>query len=156
MDQNNGLEAKISIEEIRTLLTIDLGEVPLMPTRVSLLDATLHIGTTLRMIEDHVTNAQINRSIEAMETDDEMDLSTFRMGIGETKEIFLVLHRSKGGISHKIAYTANHKLINLTTLRSADLTIDLRLALRLMNRSVRRTIIRRHLIWFVSPQPMIP
>ena len=36
MEQNNGLEAKVSREEIRTLPTIDLGEVHLMPTRVSL------------------------------------------------------------------------------------------------------------------------
>ena len=47
MDQNNGLEVKVSREETRTLLTIDLGEVPLMPTRVSLQDPTFHIGTTI-------------------------------------------------------------------------------------------------------------
>ena len=60
MHQNNGLEAKISNEETRTLPTIELGEVPLMPTRISLQDPTLHIGTTIRMIEGHMTNAQIS------------------------------------------------------------------------------------------------
>ena len=39
---------------------------------------------------------------------------------------------------------------------SADLTIDLRLVLRPINKSFRRTIIRHHLMWFASPQPMIP
>ena len=156
MDQNNGLEAKITEEENRTLTTIGLREVSLMPTRVSLEDPTLHIGTTIRMIEDHITDAQISHSIEAMETDHEMDPLTIRKGIGETMEIFLVLHRPKVEISHKIAYTANQELINLTTLHSADLTIGLRIALRPMNRNFRRTIIRHHLMWFVSPQPMIP
>ena len=40
MDQNNELEAKISKEETKTLPTIDLGEVPLMRTRISLQDPT--------------------------------------------------------------------------------------------------------------------
>ena len=47
MDQNNGIEARISKEEIRTLLTIDSGEAPLIPTKISLPDPTLHIGTTV-------------------------------------------------------------------------------------------------------------
>ena len=47
MDQNNGLEVRISREETRTLPTLDLGEVPLMPTRVSLQEPTLHVGTTI-------------------------------------------------------------------------------------------------------------
>ena len=47
MDQNNGLEANVSEKEIRTLLTIDSGEVPLIPTKISLQDPTLHIGTTV-------------------------------------------------------------------------------------------------------------
>ena len=102
MDQNNGIEAKISKEEIRTLLTIDLGEVPLMPTRISLQDPTLQIGTTIRLLEDHMTNVQISQSIEAMKTDLEMNLSTIRMKTGETMETFLVLHRPKGETSHKV------------------------------------------------------
>ena len=47
MDQNNGSEAKISKAENRTLLTIDSGEVPLIPTKISLQDPTLHIVTTV-------------------------------------------------------------------------------------------------------------
>ena len=156
MDQNNGLEAKISTEETRTLPTIDSGEVPLMSTRVSLQDRTLHIGTTTRVIEDHMTNARISHSIEAMETDPEMNLSTIKMGTGRTMETFLVLHRLQGETSHKIIPIANHEVTNLTILRSADLTIDLRLTLRPMNRIFRRTIIRHHLMWFVSLQPMTP
>ena len=88
MDQNNGLEAKVSKEETRTLPTTDLGEVPLMPTIISLQDPTLHIGATIRMIEDHMTHAQMSHSIQAMETDLEMNLSTIRMGTGGTLEIF--------------------------------------------------------------------
>ena len=45
------------------------------------------------MIEDHMTNAQINHLIEAMETDSGMNLSTIRMGTDGTMETFLVLHR---------------------------------------------------------------
>ena len=142
MDQNNGLEAKISKGETRTLLTIALGEVPLMPTRISLRDPTLHIGTTIRIMEDHMTKAQISHSIEAMETDLEMNLSTIRMETGETMELFLVLRRLKEETSHKITPIAHQEVINLTTLRSADLTIDLQLVLRPMNKSVRKTITR--------------
>ena len=108
------------------------------------------------MIEDHMTNAQIIDSIETMETVPEMNLSTIRMGTGGTMETFLVLHRLQGETSQKIIPIAHQEVINLTTLRSTDLTIDLRLTLRPMNRNFRRTIIRHHLMWFVSPQPMIP
>ena len=156
MDQNIGLEAKISKEETRTLPRIDSGEVPLIPTKIFLQDPTLHIGTTVRMIEDHMTNAQISHLIEAMETDPEMNLPTIRMGTSGTMETFLVLHRPQGETSHKTIPIANKKMINLITLRSADLTIDLRQALPPMNRNFRRTIIRHHLMWFVSPQPMKP
>ena len=127
-----------------------------MPTRISLQYPTLHIGKTIRMIEDHMTNAQISHSIEAMETVPEMNLSTIRMETGGTVETFLVLHLPKGETSHKITPIANPEVINPTTLRSADLTIDLRLVFRPMDRNFRRTIIRHHLMWFVSPQPMIP
>ena len=58
--------------------------------------------------------------------------------------------------SHKITPIANQEVINLITLRSTDLTIDLRLVLRLINKSSRRTKIRHHLMWFTSPQPTIP
>ena len=51
---------------------------------------------------------------------------------------------------------ANQEMINLTTQRSADLIIDLRQTLRPMNRNFRRTITRHHLMWFVSPQAMMP
>ena len=78
------------------------------------------------------------------------------MGTGETREVFLVLHRLQKETPHKIIPIANQEMNNLTTLRSADLTIDLRLALRPMNRNFRRTIIRHHLMWFVSSQLMLP
>ena len=51
MDQNNGPEAKIFKEETRTLLTIDLGEVPLLLTRISLQDQTSHMGITVRRMK---------------------------------------------------------------------------------------------------------
>ena len=63
MDQKNGLEAKISKEETRILLTIGLGEVPLLLTRIFLQDEASHMGITIRTMEDHMINAQINDSI---------------------------------------------------------------------------------------------
>ena len=93
MDQNNGLEAKISKGETRTLLTRELGESPLLLTRISLQDQTLLMGITIRAMEDHMITAQTHHATETMETDLEMDLSTIRMGTGGTMETFLVLHR---------------------------------------------------------------
>ena len=51
---------------------------------------------TIRKREDHMTNAQISHSIEAMENDPEMDLSIFRTGPVEAMETPLVLHQLKG------------------------------------------------------------
>ena len=156
MDQNNGLEVKISQEETRTLPLIDSREVPLIANKISLQDTTLHIGTTVRMLDDYLINAQISHLIETMETDPDMNLSATRMGTGGTMETFLVLHQIQDEISHKTIPIAHQEMNNLTTLRSADLTIDLQQILHIMNRNFRRTIIRHHLMWFVSPQPMIP
>ena len=140
MDQNNGLEAKISKEETRTLPMIDSGEVPLIAPRFSLQDPTLQIGTTVRMIENHLINAQISHLIKTMETDPDMSLSTTRMGTGGTMETFLVLHQIQEETSHKTIPIAHQEMNNLTTLRSADLTIDLQQTLHPMNRNFRRTI----------------
>ena len=155
MDQNNGLEAKTFKEKTRTLPMIDSGEVPLMATKISLQDPTLQIGTTVLTIEDHFTNAQINHLIEMMETGPYTNLSTTRMGTGELMEIFLALHQIQEETFRKTTI-ANREIINLTTPRSVDLITDLRQILRPMNRNFRRTIIRHHLMWFVSPQPMMP
>ena len=149
MNQNNGLEAKISKEETRTLPLIDSGEVPLIATKTSLQDPTLHIGTTVRMIDDHLINAQVNQLIETMETDPDMNLSTTRMATGGTMETFLALHQIQEETSHKIIPIVHQEMNNLTTLRSAGLTIDLQQTLHPMNRNFRRTIIRHHLMWFV-------
>ena len=127
VDQNNGLGAKTFQGEIRILLTIDLREHLLLPTGISLQDQTLPMGIIIRIVEDRIINAKISRLTETMEIDLETDLSTTRMGTGETMEIFLVLRRLKEEISHKITSIANQELTNLTTLRSADLTIELRL-----------------------------
>ena len=154
MDRNNGLELSVSKEETTTIITTDL-EVPPISTRFSLPDQTPHMGLTAQTMEDHLINAQISHSMETMEIDLEMDLLTTRMGTGETMKNFFVPHRLKEETFHKKTPIADHEVINLTTLRSADLTIDLRLALRPMNRNFRRTIIRHHLMWFASPQPMI-
>ena len=118
MDQNNGLEAKISQEESRTLLTIDLGEVPLLLTKVSLPDHFSRMGTTIQVMEDHRIIAQISHSIEAMEIDLKMDLPIFKPGSGETMESFPVLHRLKAETSHKITLTANQAQINPKTCLS--------------------------------------
>ena len=154
MDNNNGLKAKISKEETRTLPMTDSGKVPLIATKISLPDPTLHIGTTVRMIDDHMTNARISHLLETMETDPDMNFSTTRMGTGGTMEIFLVPHQTQEDTSQKTIPIAHQEMNNLTTLRSADMTIDLQQTLHPMNRNFRRTIIRHHLMWFVSPQPM--
>ena len=155
MDQNNGLEAKISKGETRILLTIDLGEHLLLPTRIYLQDQILHMGLTIRLMEDRMINAKISHSTETMETDLETDLSTTRMGTGETMEISLVLRRLKEETSHKTTSIANQELTNLITLRCADLTMELRLVLLPTNKNFSKTITRQHLMWFVSPQPTI-
>ena len=156
MDQSYGLEAKISGEEIRNTIMMDLQEIFRHLIEISLQDPTSHLRTVNRTTEYHIINAQTSHSIEIMEIDLERSLSTIRLRTGETMEIFLVPHRLKEETSHKIIPIANQEVINLTTLRSANLTIDLRLVLRPMNKSFRRTIIRHHLMWFASPQPMIP
>ena len=81
-------------------------------------------------------NVQISHSIDLMEVDLEMDLSTIRMETGETMEGFLGLHRLKGEIFHKIIHTASQEVINLTVLPSAGLTIDLWVVLRLMKKKI--------------------
>ena len=96
------------------------------------------MGTTVQTTAGHMINAQISLSKETMETDLEMDLSTARMGTVETMEIFPVLHRLKGETSHKMCRIANQEVISLRTLLSADLTIDLQLVLRPMNKSFRK------------------
>ena len=156
MDQNNGLEAKTTKGETRILLTIDLGEHLLLPTRISLQDQTRHMGKTIRIMEDRMINAKISHLTETMETDLGTDLSTTRMGTGETMEIFLVLRCLREETCHKTTSIANQELTNLTTLRSADLTIEPRLVLRPTNKNFRKTITRQHLMWFASPQPTIP
>ena len=151
MNQNNGLEAKTFKGEIRNLLTIDLREHLFLPTRISLQDQILHMGLTIRIMEDRMVNAKISHLTETIKIDLETDLSTTRIGTGETMEIFLVLRRLKEEPSHKITSIANQELTNLITLRSADLTIKLRLVLLPMNKNSRKTITREHLMWFVSP-----
>ena len=155
MHRINGLEAKISREETRTTITMDLGEIPTLIIRVSLQGQILPMGTTVRTTEDHMINAPISNSIEVMRIDLGMVLSTTRMGTGEAMEIFLVLRRLKGETIRRIVQTANQEMIGPTTLPSADLIIDLRLVLRPTNKNFRRTITRQQLMWFVSPQPTI-
>ena len=111
------------------------------------------MGTSIRW---HLINARNSHSMEMMEFDFEMDLPTIRTETSETLESSPVLDRLKLKTSHKIFHTANQDMINLTILLSADMAIDLRLVLRLMNKMFLKTISRRHLIWFVLPQPTIP
>ena len=119
MDQNNGTEAKISKEETRTLITITLGEIPLLRTRISLQDQMLHMGTVIQITEDNMTNAQLSHSVEAMGTDLEINFLTIGM------ETYLVLHRLQGQTSYKRIPIANQEVISLKTLLSADLTLAL-------------------------------
>ena len=156
MDQNNGPEAKIFKDETRTLAMIDLGEVPLIATKISLQDPALHIGTTVRTIDDHLINVQISHLKETMEADPDMNLSTTRMGTGGTMGTSIVLHQIQEETSHKTIPIAHQEMNNLTTSHSADLTINLQQTLHPMNRNFRRIIVRHHRKWFVLLQPMIP
>ena len=127
MDQNNGLEAKISEEQIRITKMMDLQEkFPYLIT-ISLHRQNSHRGITIRTLEDHLINAKISHSIETMEIDLEMHLSTIRMETGETREFFLVLQRRNGKTFHKLFRTTGQELMNLTIMPSADLTTDPRL-----------------------------
>ena len=156
MAQSNGIESKISKEEIRITINMDLQESFPHLTRISLQGPTSHMRSITRRTQDLMINAQISHSIGTMEIDLEMDFSTTRMGTGDTMEIFLVVHRLKEETSHKIIPIGNQEVISLTTVLSADLTIDLRLVLHPMNRSFRKTIIGHHLMCFASPQRTIP
>ena len=88
MNQNNWLEAKISREETRTTLTIDLREFLPLFIGISLQDQTSHMRTIIRTTEDHMKYTQISHSIETIEIDLEIDLSTIRMGTGGTMDFF--------------------------------------------------------------------
>ena len=156
MDQNNALEAKTSREETIISLPIDSEEVPPLLTIVSLQGQTSHMGTTIRTMENQMINAQISHCIESMELGLEMDFSTIKMGTGQNMDDFPVLHQLKREIFDKSYHAASQEVINLTISPSADLTMDLRLTSRLTNKNFSRTITRRHLTWFVSPQSTIP
>ena len=90
MDQNDGLEAKIFKEEIKTTLTMDSREIPSPLIRISLRDRASYMGAAIRTMEDHVINARLSHSKEAMKIDIEMNVQTMRMETGETMEDFLV------------------------------------------------------------------
>ena len=116
----------------------------------------LHMGISTRRVEDHMVNGKISHSVEAMEIGPEVDLSTIRMGTGETMGTSLVLHRLKGETSDKIIPIANQEVISLATLLSADLTINLRPVLHITNKSSHKAIMRHHLMWFASPKLTMP
>ena len=138
MDRNNGLEVRISKREITIIITTDLEVAPII-IKISLHDQSPHMGITAQTMEDHLINAQISHSIETMEIDPEMDPSTIRLETGGTKGTFLVLHQIQEETSHKTIPIAKQEMNNLTTLHSADLTIDLQQTLHPMNRNFRRT-----------------
>ena len=142
MNRNNGREAKIFKGETRISLKIDLEKLPLLPTRISLQNQTLHMGITIRSKETLMINAKINHSTETMEMDLETDLSTIRMGTGDTMENFLIPHRFKGKTVRKTVQSGKQEVISPTILLSADLTLDLRLVSRPMNENFRKTITR--------------
>ena len=61
MDQNIGLEAKIYRKQTKTTLTMDLWKFPPQLDRFFLSDQTSQKRTNMRIMEDHMINAQINR-----------------------------------------------------------------------------------------------
>ena len=103
--------------------------------RISFQDLTSFMETTVRTMEFLVINARISHLVEMTEINLETTPSTIRTEVGETMQVFPVLHPLKRETSNKIIHIANQELINLTVLLSADLTIDLRLLLRPTNKS---------------------
>ena len=152
IDQNNGLEARISREENRTILSVGLAEIPPLFIKVFLQDQISHMGITIRTMEDHMINAQINHPRETIEMDLGMEFSTFRMETGEILETFLVIHQLKRETFHRIVQTASQEVISLKILLSADLTINLRLVLHPKNKNFNKTIFRRLLTRLAQPQ----
>ena len=73
MDQNNVPDAKISKEEIRITIMMDLQEIFLHLIETSHQAPTSYKRTITRTTEDHMINAQISQSIDMMEIDLEMD-----------------------------------------------------------------------------------
>ena len=69
MDQNIGLEAKISKEETRTLPRIDSGEVPLIPTKIFLQDPTL-TNAIISTDERYNDCCLLNSTVPAQSSDD--------------------------------------------------------------------------------------
>ena len=63
-DQSNGLEAKISKEEIRITIMTDLRKMFLHPIAISLQGLTSHKRTITRTTEDQTINGLISHSIE--------------------------------------------------------------------------------------------
>ena len=156
MDRSNGPEVRISKEEVTTMIMKGLGEIPAIITRISFQDQTSHMEITAQTMGDRLSNAKTSRLIQTMETDFEMDLLITQTGTGDNLGTFLVHHRLKEETSHRITLTVNQEVINLITPRFVDLTIDPRPVLHPMNKNFRRTIIKHHLMWFASQQPMIP
>ena len=74
MDQSNGLEAKISKEEIRITILMDLQEIFPHPIEISLQGPASHMRTITRTTECHMINAQTIHSLEITEIDQEMSL----------------------------------------------------------------------------------
>ena len=74
MDQSNGLEAKISKEEIKLTIMMDLQEIFPHLLKTSLQVPTSHMRTITRTTENHMVDAQISHSKEMMEIDLEMNL----------------------------------------------------------------------------------
>ena len=148
MDQNNGLKAMTSKGGIKITFFLDLQEIFPHLIRTTLHGQTSHMGITIRTMEDHMINARISPSIEAMDIDLEMDLSIIGMEPGGTMETSLVLHRLQGEIFHKRLHSANQGVINLKFLPSADPKIAPRVVSGRTNKTSHRTITRRHLMWF--------
>ena len=62
MDQSNGLKAKLSREEIRITLMLDLQDILQHLIEISLQGPTSHMRTITRTTEDRMINAKISHS----------------------------------------------------------------------------------------------
>ena len=58
---------------------------------------TSRMGIPIRTMENHMINDKISHSVEAMKIDPKKDLSTIRMGTGETMGTSFALNRLKKG-----------------------------------------------------------
>ena len=122
---------------------------------------TLHIELVFimdrrtRIVDDYLTDDQINSPTETMEIDRIMGISIVKMELGEIVAIFLVRLLDRDGTFLKVILSADPNLFNLEIRNLEDQTVTPTLVPLLTNKNFRKLTIKRHRTWFASPPLMI-